>query len=736
MHGPIPLNTEAETCDSEGIVADVKTVGDELARLRTIVSTLHVAVQMWDIEGRLSYGNAAANTLFGGELTVLSGQPCGLRLLLSNDSPCLGMASPVWRVLASGQALTDQIMRLDGDGLPARWLRVHAYPLREGAGGELGGVLTTSAEITSLIERAQHLEWLAHNDALTRLPNRILLADRMQVAMAHSQRTGTPLAVCLLDLDGFKQVNDSYGHKVGDTLLQEVAQRLLTIVRGDDSVARLGGDEFALLLVELKSLGECELVLRRILQALALPFGVAGNPLPISASIGVTIYPDDAVDADKLLRHADRAMYEAKKAGKGRFRYFDPSQDRRIRANRSAVDRIAQGLEAGDFCLHYQPLVNCRSGQVEGMEALVRWRHPVLGFRLPGEFLPLIEQDDMILRLGDWTLVMALRQIEAWQAAGLDLQVGVNIAARQLHQGGFITRLRQLASNHAPETLARLQIEIVETAALEDINAVSELISQGRELGIRFALDDFGTGYSSLVHLQRLRVDALKIDQTFISPMLDEPMDLAIVESVIGMAHAFNRRVVAEGVETIDQVLVLLELGCELMQGYALAKPMPTESVSTWLARYTPDPLWRLAAMPRPSRTDFQLLLTEANYRFWVDRVISRARGVEDVEAPSGDYQSCRFGRWYYGEGMRRYARVAGFRQVEALHRRAHELGERLLTCDPGQDEATFLAVEAELLGARDALMGRLRSLRPWLDEEVRPSPAQRRTPTSKRSKP
>jgi PAS domain S-box-containing protein len=235
-----------------------------LARLRTIVDTLRVAVQVWNHEGRLDYSNAAAAFLFGDDLTLLSGQPSSRQLTFPDDSSCLGTTSPVWQVLHSGVALTDQVMRLEHASQPERWLRVHAYPLHEA--GRLSGVLTSSADVTSLIEKARHLEWLAHNDTLTGLPNRVLLADRLQVAMAHSQRTATPMAVCLLDLDGFKQVNDSHGHKVGDTLLQEVAQRLLAIVRGDDTVARLGGDEFALLLVELKSLSECELVLRRILQ--------------------------------------------------------------------------------------------------------------------------------------------------------------------------------------------------------------------------------------------------------------------------------------------------------------------------------------------------------------------------------------------------------------------------------------------------------------------------------------
>jgi len=568
------------------------------------------------------------------------------------------------------------------------------------------------SDISLLKRQEEQLVYLAQHDALTGIPNRSLLADRMRQAIGQARRSGELLAVCYLDLDGFKPVNDSLGHEAGDRVLVAMAQRMQGALRGGDTVARLGGDEFVVLLRGLKNVAECEASLNRQLAAIAEPLLIDDATVRLSASIGVSLYPSDDEDPDTLLRHADQAMYAAKQDGRNRFHFYDLEGDRRARGRRESQERIRQGLEGGEFELHYQPRVNMRTGAVVGAEALVRWRHPERGLLLPLDFLPEIENTELDPLLGQWVLEQAIGQLAAWRQGGLQLVVSVNISAHHIQQGDFLDRLAALLARH-PDALAKaLELEILETAALEDLGRVSEVIRTCKRLGSDFALDDFGTGYSSLTYLKHLPVQSLKIDQSFVRDMLRDPDDLAIVEGVIALAEAFGRDVVAEGVDALESGLLLLQLGCQYAQGYSIARPMPANLLPGWVAAWHSPNAWSEDNFRYWRKEDFALLLAEHNHREWIDNLATRIEGADGRhEALTLDPESCRFGRWYHGSGQIRYGRLSEFGALDAIHQRVHELGAELLALlrTDRVDEAQRRL--PELFAARDELLARLRDL-------------------------
>lgn len=450
-------------------------------------------------------------------------------------------------------------------------------------------------DITLLKVHQEQLEHIAHYDILTNLPNRVLLADRLSQAMLQCSRHKESLAVVFIDLDGFKSVNDAYGHDVGDELLIALSVNMKAALREGDSLARFGGDEFVAVLTELSTVEDCEPVLERLLLAASEPITVGDMVLNVSASIGVTLYPQDDADGDLLIRHADQAMYVAKELGKNRYHLFDTAQDDAVKVQRESLEAIRCALDNHQFVLHYQPKVNMRTGLVTGVEALIRWQHPERGLLNPFEFLPVIENHNMMIELGEWVIDSALTQISQWQAMSLNLPLNtsVNIAAAQLQQSDFIQRLTTLLAGHPDVDPRYLELEVLETSALEDVSHVSAVMNDCMALGVNFALDDFGTGYSSLTYLRRLSASMIKIDQTFVRDMLTDTDDLAIVEGVIALAKSFKRDVIAEGVETIEHGTALLELGCELAQGYGIAKPMPASDIPAWINDWKPDVSWQ-----------------------------------------------------------------------------------------------------------------------------------------------
>ena len=476
------------------------------------------------------------------------------------------------------------------DEVYAELLTISAVRDASGAVQQYVGLFS---DISAMKEHQIQLEHIAHFDALTNLPNRVLLADRLQQAMAQAQRRRQQLAVVYLDLDGFKAINDQHGHDAGDQVLITLAQRMKHALREGDSLARLGGDEFVAVLIDLEDLAASRPLLSRLLEACSQPVRVGDLNLQVSASLGVTVFPQkQEIDADQLLRQADQAMYQAKLSGKNRYHFFDAEQDRSIRGRHESVERIRLALDNQEFVLYFQPKVNMRSGQIIGAEALIRWQHPEKGLLDPASFLPVIEEHPLAVSIGEWVIDTTLTQVERWHVAGLDMRVSVNIGARQLQQGDFVDRLKFILAKHPQVRPSSLELEVLETSALEDIAQVSDVIEACAQLGVKFALDDFGTGYSSLAYLKRLRVAMLKIDQSFVRDMLEDPGDWAILQGIIGMAAAFKRDVIAEGVETIEHGSLLLQLGCMLAQGYGIARPMPAAQMPRWAAKWRPDAAW------------------------------------------------------------------------------------------------------------------------------------------------
>ncbi len=438
------------------------------------------------------------------------------------------------------------------------------------------------SDITPVREYERQLEYIAHHDVLTGLPNRALLVEHLRQAIGRTQRLGCYLAVAYIGLDDFKTVNDLHGHDAGDALLIAVSQRMQAVLRDGDILARVGGDEFVAILGDLQQPQDWEGTVRSLMAAASQPAAVQFQTVQVSASVGVALFPQDESYADLLLRHADQAMYSAKQGGKSRCSLFDVAQDKASRTQRKGVDRIAKALDRHELVLHYQPKVDLQDGALIGVEALIRWQHPEKGLIYPADFLPLVEDHELSLDLGEWVIDAALRQMAEWRLAGRAIAVSVNVCALHLQRPDFPMRLQRLIAAHPTVPPADLELEVLESTALDDIDLVTEVMRSCCAMGIRFALDDFGTGYSSLTHLRYLPAATLKIDRQFVCNMLNDLNDRAIVSGVIGLAKAFAREVIAEGVETTAHANELLALGCKAAQGYGIARPMPALELLRW----------------------------------------------------------------------------------------------------------------------------------------------------------
>lgn len=437
-------------------------------------------------------------------------------------------------------------------------------------------------------EQQKKLEYLAYHDALTKLPNRVMFSNQLQKILVEGEHSKEAIAICYLDLDNFKPINDQYGHEVGDQLLALLAERLQENSREHDTVARLGGDEFAILLSGLPNISEYSSALDRVLSLIEQPFYISDHIFLISASIGFTVYPDDNNPPDTLLRHADHAMYHAKTLGGKQHHLFDLQLARLSQDEQEVKQDVLLGLQSDQFLIYYQPQINLQTGEVIGMEALLRWQHPTRGLLTPNEFIPLIEHTHLIISIGEWVTVNTLKQIDRWQKKGLNFLVSVNIAAQHITDTNFTTFFETALKEHPNVNGNKLNIEITESAAINDLNKVTQTIKACKKLGITFSLDDFGIGYSSLIYLRQLPFDFIKIDRSFTKGMLNSTEDLAVVTSVIALSKQFKRAVIAEGAETDEQLSMLNSLGCDYAQGYGIAKPMPANAVLKWFNENQP----------------------------------------------------------------------------------------------------------------------------------------------------
>ena len=690
-----------------GVIADIDVRKRAEARLQLAASVFTHAregILITSADGTIIDVNDAFTRITGYAREDVLGQTP--RMLKSGHHGA-GFYADLWRELtATGHWYGEIWNRRKNGEVYAEMKTISA--VRDVQGNVLQYVALFS-DITPIKEHEKQLEQIAHYDVLTTLPNRVLLADRLHQAMVHASRYRQILAVAYLDLDGFKAINDTFGHETGDQLLIALSARMKATLRESDTLARLGGDEFVAVLFDIGSASASAPMLGRLLSAAAEPVLVNGRALQVSASVGVTFYPQaDEVDADQLLRQSDQAMYQAKVAGKNRYHVFDADQDRNVRGHHESLEHIRRALTADEFVLYFQPKVNMRTGAVIGAEALIRWQHPEEGLLPPSVFLPVIENHSLAIDLGEWVIAHALTQMAAWRAEGLHIPLSVNISARQLQQSTFPNRLASILAAHPGAWAGDLELEVLETSALEDLIGVSRVMKACRELGVEFALDDFGTGYSSLTYLKRLPVSLLKIDQSFVRDMLDDPDDLAILEGVISLASSFRRQVIAEGVETVEHGKMLLQLGCELAQGYGIARPMPACELPKWVASWRPDANW--SNLAPVDREDYPLLFAATEHRAWIAAMDEHLKDARK-EPPAIDLHLCRFGQWLDTDGQNRYGEHPDFWRIDHLHRQVHSVAKRLTERRNEQDPETLQAGFGELHGLRDQLLVRLQQL-------------------------
>lgn len=473
-----------------------------------------------------------------------------------------------------------QEFRVKFDDGTIRWLYSDAVPQREADESVLWHGFIS--DITERKQTEEHIQWLAHFDLLTGLPNRPLLNDRIKSAISMAQRNHTQLAVLFLDLDHFKNVNDTLGHHAGDQLLIEVAKRLQEVVRDEDTVSRLGGDEFVLLLPSTDAKGAAH-VAEKLLWAIAQSYQIEQHELTVTPSIGVALYPGDGEDFEILCRRADIAMYRAKCDGRNNFRFFTAEMQASSARNMQLENALRRALERNQLYLHYQPQMGLRDGRIVGAEALLRWKHPELGVISTAEFIPIAEDSGLILPIGEWVLRNATTQLKRWIDNGMEpMAVAVNLSAVQFHNTGLPQLITQILeeADLPPEYL---ELELTEGVAMDDPLAAIAVMDKLHELGIRMSIDDFGTAYSSLSYLKRLQVYKIKIDQSFVRDITIDQEDKAIVDAIISLARSLGLKTIAEGVETEQQLTFLRDRGCHEIQGYYYSKPLPADEFEAFV---------------------------------------------------------------------------------------------------------------------------------------------------------
>ena len=659
------------------LIADRNENEESLRQAACVFSDTHEGIIITDDKGIIIDVNPTFTELTGYQPEDIIGKNPNILNSGHHDNE---FYDDMWREIQVNKFWQGEMWNRKKNGeLYAEFITITAIENDE---GQLLRYIGIFSDVTQNKQQQEKLHLMAHYDALTQLPNRSLFADRFGQALAHSKRNDKPLAICFLDLDNFKPINDNFGHKVGDQLLLEVANRITSTIREGDTVSRQGGDEFAILLNDIDSVSHCNELLKRLHSVLARPYIIDGIVhTTISASSGATIYPTDDSDLDTLLRHADQAMYSAKQSGKNHHHFFNVQEDQQIIEKNLRLEEIEHALENNEFTLYYQPKVNMITGVVFGAEALIRWLHPEKGLIPPLDFLPIITGTELEIHIGNWVINQALSQLENWKKQGITLEVSVNIASDHLQSDSFFSELDHALEKHSSVNSKHFQLEILESSALGDLNSISSIIKTCQNaLGVNIALDDFGTGYSSLTHLRNLSANTIKIDQSFIRDMLDDPSDYAIIDGVIGLSNSFNRHVIAEGVESIEHGLMLLLMGCELAQGYVISAPIPASDFPHWLKEYEPIEQWLHSGSLQMSKRDKRTNIFKIVSEHWL------ARFIEIVQSPDENthawpvmtdkHDHC--GQWIKREKQERVFSQEGLDKLDKAHLDFHTIAHSI----------------------------------------------------------
>ncbi len=555
----------------------------EKERAQVTLNSIGDAVVCTDVSGNIAFLNLVAEKMTGWSWDEAEGLPMGDVVRIVDSTTRETTPNPMEMAVGQDQTMhlpsNCVLIRRDGLEIP---IEDSVAPIHDREGRATGAVLVFR-DVSAARAMTLQLAHSAEHDFLTGLPNRMLLNDRICQAIVVAPRHRKKVAVLFLDLDGFKHINDSLGHPIGDKLLQSIATRLMDCVRTSDTVSRQGGDEFVVLLSEIDLPEDAAITARRMLQAVAEAHSIVPHDLHVTASIGVSIYPDDGIDAEELIKNADTAMYQAKENGRQTYQFFKPAMNVRAVERQSIEESLRSALDRREFAMHYQPKINLRTGEITGAEALIRWTHPIRGLVSPGQFIPIAEDCGLILPIGRWGLREACRQAQQWIEAGLPLgTIAVNISAMEFRDEKFLEGVFRVLDETGLDPRA-LELELTESVLMRRADAAASILKILRAKGVQVAIDDFGTGYSSLSYLRRFQIDALKIDQSFVRQIGTGGAETTIVTAVIGMGRSLNLRVIAEGVETQDELAFLQVHQCDEAQGYYLSRPVPPEQFARLL---------------------------------------------------------------------------------------------------------------------------------------------------------
>lgn len=556
---------------SEQVDITLRKQAEEQIRLfEKLFTSTNEAILISDMDNNIIAVNPAFTLISGYTVEEVIGKN---PRMFSSGLMDEGVYQKMWSsIKADGKWQGEVLDRRKNGEIFAEWLSISALRDNKGALTHYIALMSDISERKAVEDR---MTYMAQHDVLTGLPNRMLFQDRLQQAITYAERRHTNVALLFLDLDRFKNVNDTLGHHYGDLLLQEVTRRIRLCVRNSDTVSRQGGDEYVIMLPNLDELGDILQVVNKLIETIAQPYQLEEHAVHMTTSIGVSVYPQDGTDSENLVKNADTAMYQAKDAGRNCYRFFTQDMNRSISKRVGLEYKLRKALKGSELLLHYQPLVDLRSGQIVAAEALVRWQHPEDGLIPPAEFIKIAEETGMIVPLGDWVLGEACRQNQEWRALGLrEITMAVNLSPLQLHDRNLLKTVSKALSRSGMPAGA-LELEITESAMMKNPEQAITALNKLSGLGIRFSIDDFGTGYSSLSYLKKFPVDMLKIDQSFVRDLTVDNDDAAIVSAVVSMAKSLGLRVIAEGVETAEQLLFLERLDCEMMQGYYFSRPLP-----------------------------------------------------------------------------------------------------------------------------------------------------------------